>query len=121
MASDKIIKFIYNSGSQKGPKQLQNNVFVLYSPQRIKLRPGEFKHVNMKLVVRIPEEIIAACVLLPTLSKNGLKLESFQCISADNNICNTNQPANLPWKIKFDLVNRSTGGAIFIIHKKQEL
>ena len=70
MASDKIIKFIYDSGSQKGPKQLQNNVFVLYSPQRIKLRPGEFKHVNMKLAVRMPEQIIAACVLLQTLSKN---------------------------------------------------
>ena len=75
----------------------------------------------MKLAVRMPEEIIAACVRLSTLSKNELKLESFQCISADNNICNTNQPANLPRKINFDLVNRSTGGAIFIIHKKQEL
>ena len=78
MVSDKIIEFIYDGGSQKGPKQLQNNVFVLYSPQRIKLRPGEFKHVNMKLAVRTPEQIIAACVLLSALSINGLKLESFQ-------------------------------------------
>ena len=77
MASDKIIKFIYDSGSQKGPKQLQNNVFVLYSPQRIKLRPGEFKHVNMKLAVRMPEQIIAACVLLPTLSKNWTQTGKF--------------------------------------------
>ena len=78
MGSDKTIKFIYDSGSLKGPKQLQNNVSVLYSPQRIKLRPGVFKHINMKLGVRMPEQIIAACVLLPTLSKNGLKLKSLQ-------------------------------------------
>ena len=54
-------------------------------------------------------------------AKIELRLESFQYISADKNICNTNQPTNLPWKIHFDLVNRSAGGGIFTIHKKQEL
>ena len=42
-------------------------------------------------------------------------------ISTDNSICNANQPANLPWKIHFDLVNRSTSGTSFTIHKKQKL
>ena len=121
MKSQKIIKFIYGKGSPKCPKQLQNSVFVLYSSERIKLQPGEFKHVNMKVAVRMPEEIVAVGILLPTLSKNGLKLENSQNISADNNICNANQPVNLPWKIHFDLVNRSTSGAIFTIFKNQEL
>ena len=48
-------------------------------------------------------------------------MESFQYISADKHICNANQPVNLPWKIHFDLVNRSTSGVILTIHKKQEL
>ena len=30
-------------------------------------------------------------------------------------ICNANQPVNLPWKLNFDLVNRSTSGATFTI------
>ena len=82
MASQKIIEFIYG-GLQKRLKQLESNVFVLYLPERIKLQPGEFKHVNMKVVACVPEQTVAACVLLPTLSKNGLKLESLQYISTD--------------------------------------
>ena len=123
MTSQKIIKFIYG-GKERSPKrlkQLQNNVFVLYLPERTQLRLGEFKHVNMKVAVRMPEQIVAACVLLPMLSKNGLKLESFQYISAGKNFCNANQPVNLPWRIHFDLVNRSTEGAISTICKNQEL
>lgn len=42
-------------------------------------------------------------------------------ISTDNSICNANQPANLPWKIHFDLVNRSTSGTSFTIYKKKKL
>ena len=61
---------------------MQNNVFVLYLPKRIKLQPGEFINADMKLSVRLPEQIIAECLLLPTLCKNGLGMESFQYISA---------------------------------------
>ena len=105
---------------QERPKKLQNNVFVLYSPKRIKLRPGEFINVDMKLSVRLPEQTIGACVLLLTLCKHRLCIESFQYISADNNICNANQPIMLPWKIHFELVNRSTN-TVFSICKRQEL
>ena len=68
----------------------------------------------------MPEQTIAACVLLQTLCKNGLCIESFQYISADGNICNVNQPIKLPWKIHFELVNRSTN-TVFSICKRQEL
>ena len=96
--SHKIIEFIYDN-SQKRPKTLQNNVFAFYSLNGIELGPGEFISVDMKMSLRLPEQIIAACVLLPTLSKNGLRTESFQYYSADSNICNANQPINLPWKV----------------------
>ena len=117
---DKIIKFIYDSSLQKRPKKLQNNIFVLYLPKRIKLRPGEFINVDMKLSVCLPEQIIVACVLLPTFCKNGLCIGSFWYISKDNNICNANQPVNLSWKMYFELVNRSTN-TVFSIRKRQEL
>ena len=94
--------------------------FLCFIRQK-ELQLGEFKYVNMKVAVQMPEEIVAVGTLLPTLSKNGLKLENFQYISTDNNICNANQPVNLPWKIHFDSVNRSTSGAIFTIFKNQEL
>ena len=44
--SAKIIKFIYKASFEKQPKKLHNNVFVLYSPKRIKLRPGEVINVD---------------------------------------------------------------------------
>ena len=77
-------------------------------------------NVDMKLSDCMPEQIIAAWVLLPTLCKNGLRMESFQYTSANNNICNASQPFNLPWKVHFELVNKSTS-AIFSISKRQEL
>ena len=113
-----IIEFIYNSSLQKRPKKLQNNVFVLYSPKRTKLLPGKFMNVDMKLSVCLPKEIIAAFILLPTLCKNGFCMESFQYMSADDNICNASQPINLPWKIHFELVNRSTKTVFSICKRK---
>ena len=117
---DKIIEFVYHDSLQKRPKNLQNNVFVLYSPKRIKLRKREIMNVNKKLSVHMPEQIIAACVILPILCKNGLSMKSFQYISANSNICNAYQPINLPWKVHFELVNRSTN-SIFSTCKRQSL
>ena len=80
MKSKKFIEFIYSKGPPKHPKQLQNNGFVLYLPKRIRLQPGEFKHLDMKVTVWMPEEIVAVGAQLLTLSKNRLKLEDFQYI-----------------------------------------
>ena len=43
------ITFYYNK--TKRPKLLENNVFVLYSPQKLKFEPGEKKMVDMKLKI----------------------------------------------------------------------
>ena len=87
--SNEIIEFIYEK-MLKRPKKLRKNVFVLYLPERIRLQPGEFKKVDLKLSVCLPDQLIAVCVLLPSLSENGLKLESCQYISADDNINSLN-------------------------------
>lgn len=63
------------------------------------------------------EKIIAAWVLLPTRSKNGLNMEGFHYTSADNNICNAIQLINLPWNAHFELVNRSAY-TVFSVRKK---
>ena len=110
---DKIIKFIYNSNLQKWPK----NYRILYLLKKIKLWPGEFINVNMKLSVHFSEQIIATCVLLPILCKNELCMESFQYILADGNICNTSQPVNSSWKIHFELVIRCIN-TVFSIWKR---
>ena len=36
---------------------LENNVFVLYSPQRLKFEPGEKKMVDMKLNVKFSANV----------------------------------------------------------------
>ena len=94
----KIVEFIYDK-TIKRPKRLRNNVFVLYSPERFQLQPGENVKLDMKLSICPPNQIIFEYALLPTFCKNRLKLEHYFCISADNNANNLNQPINLPWKL----------------------
>ena len=109
----KIVEFIY-SNMTKQSKKLQNNVFVLFSPERILLQPGEPIKADMKLSMLLPNQIILACTLLPTFCKNGLKLENCYHILADNNTTNFNQPKNLPLKLQFELVNRSMNTTLSI-------
>ena len=58
----------------KRPKLLENNVFVLYSPQRLKFEPGEKKIVDMKLNIKFPTNVRGSCRLLFQLTNAGLKL-----------------------------------------------
>ena len=70
----------------------------------------------MKLSVRTYEQIIPACILLPMLTKNRLCMESYQYMSSNNNknsIYNASQPINLPWKVHFELVNRTANTVFF--------
>ena len=40
--NEKTVEFIYDKLMRR-LKRLQNNVFVLYAPERIQLQPGEVK------------------------------------------------------------------------------
>ena len=91
-----------------------------FTKERIKLPLGEFKLVNMKIAIWMPEKIVGVSALLPTLSKNGLKLENFQYILADNNICNAYQLVTLPWKIHIDLAHRSMSRVIFMLSEGKD-
>ena len=81
--SNQTIQFYYKI---KRPKLLENNVFVLYSPQRLKFEPGEKKMVDMKLNIKFPTDIRGSCRLLFQLSNAGLQLQNSNYLSADTNL-----------------------------------
>ena len=81
--SNQTIQFNYKI---KRPKFLENNVFVLYSPQRLKFEPGEKKMVDMKLNIKFPTDVRGSCRLLFQLSNAGLQLQNSNYLSADTNL-----------------------------------
>ena len=70
----------------KRPKLLENNVFVLYSPQRLKFEPGEKKMVDMKLNIKFSTNVRGNCRLLFQLSNAGLQLQNSNYLSANTDL-----------------------------------
>ena len=91
----------------KRPKLLENNVFVLYSPQRLKFEPGEKKMVDMKLNIKFSTNIRGSCRLLFQLSNAGLQLQNSNYLSADTNlhfeILNSNMTQSIEIKSKGEI------------------
>ena len=77
------IKFHYKT---KRPKLLENNVFVLYSPQKLKFEPGEKKMVDMKLNIKFSANVTGSCRLLFQLSNAGLYLQNSNYLSGNTNL-----------------------------------
>ena len=78
------IKFYYKTA--KRPKLLENNVFVLYSPQKLKFEPGEKKTVNMRIKINLPANTTGSCRLLFGLSNCGLHLLNGANLTGDTNL-----------------------------------
>ena len=47
---NRTVEFIYDRTTRR-PRRLKNNVFVLYSPKRIRIQPGEKINIDMKLKI----------------------------------------------------------------------
>ena len=77
------IKFYYKA---KRPKLLENNVFVLYSPQKLKFEPGERKIVDMKLNIKFPAGVTGNCRLLFQLANYGLYLQNSNYLTGNTNL-----------------------------------
>ena len=77
------IEFHYKT---KRPKLLENNVFVLYSPQKLKFEPGEKKMVDMKLNIKFSANVTGSCRLLFQLSNAGLYLQNSNHLSGNTNL-----------------------------------
>ena len=117
------VKFQYKS---KRPKKLDNDVFVIYSPKRITINPGEIKHVNMQLKIFLPRNIEGTCRLLLSLSNQKLKLLNSSLISQryNQNIeieeiyeHENNLP---PWNLNFEILNGDLTKSV-TIRSRQEL
>ena len=78
------IKFYYKT--TKRPKLLENNVFVLYSPQKLKFEPGEKKTVNMGIKINFPANCTGSCRLLFGLSNCGLYLLNGANLTGNTNL-----------------------------------
>ena len=78
-----VIQFYYKI---KRPKLLENDVFILYSPQKLKFQPGEKKIVDMKLNIKFPTNVRGSCKLLFQLSNAGLELQNSNYLCADTNV-----------------------------------
>ena len=77
------VKFHYKS---KKPTLLENDVFVLYSPQKLKFQPGEKKTVDMKLNIKLPTDVTGSCRLLFQLVNAGLYLQNSNYLSGNTNL-----------------------------------
>ena len=75
-----IITFKYRKSTRR-PKRLETNVFIIYSPEKIKLRPGEYRQFNMQIKILFSRNILGSCRLLFSLSNCGLKLLNSNTIS----------------------------------------
>ena len=82
--STATIKFHYKK--TKRPKLLENNVFVLYSQQKLKFEPGEKKIIDMKIKIKFPADMTGSCRLLFGLSNYGLRLLNSVYLSGETNL-----------------------------------
>ena len=98
------IKFYYKA---KRPKLLENNVFVLYSPQKLKFEPGEKKMVDMKLNIKFPANVTGSCRLLFQLANYGLYLQNNNFLMGNANlhfeILNSNMTRKVEIKSKHEI------------------
>ena len=61
------MNYVEVSYSKRRQKKLENDFFVLYTPERTKLQPGEIEIVDMKLNLKLSKNLVGGCVLLPSL------------------------------------------------------
>ena len=117
------VKFQYK---KKKPKKLENDVFVIYSPERITINPGEIKNINMQLKIFLPKNIEGTCRLLLSLSDQKLKLLNSNFISQKYNPNIEiqeiyNEGNNLPaWNLNFEILNGDFTKTV-TIRNRQEL
>ena len=85
MNQEETVEFIYDKTTRR-PKRLENNVFILYTPAKIRLQPGDSMSMNIKVKIKFSKNIIGTCILLQTFSNYGLKLMNSNTIAQEINL-----------------------------------
>ena len=124
VSSKETITFYYHKSTRR-PKRSENNVFVIYSPERIKLQPGEKTTVTMGIKITFSKNIEASCRIIYSLSNYGLKLLNSNTISQEmnlniDNFLNVDENNSPPWTLTFELFNKSFIQTLQI-RKRQEI
>ena len=120
----KTIKFCYNSKTKR-PKRLENNVFVIYSPEKLIIHPGEIKNINMQIKIFLPKRVEGTCKLLLAFSNQKLKLLNSSIIWQEFNqnieIEEYYEKENYlpPWNLQFELLNGNFTKSIQIKNKQE--
>ena len=118
------VKFQYR---HKRPKKLRNDVFVIYSPKKFTLNPGEIKNVNMGIKIFLPRHMEGKCTLIFSYSNQKLKLLNSSLISQQYNsnieiekiFEEEEEEDNLPpWNLNFELLNGNFTNFSFFLSKK---
>ena len=91
---------------------------IIFTSTKI-IRLGNFKKIDVKVAVNMPNNIVGTCTLLPSLEREGLHIQNKKYNSIENNVLNIAQPENLPMNIKLELLNRNTNNTTFRIRKKK--
>ena len=66
----------------KKPKLRNNGSFyIIYSPEKIKLRPRDSAMLNLRLKVHLPDKIETIIGLLSSLVSRKLSIENSNCLS----------------------------------------
>ena len=108
-----VIQFRYKI---KRPKLLENDVFILYSPQKLTFQPGENKIVDMKLNIKFSTNIRGSCKLLFRLSDAGLQLQNCNYLSDNTHLhfeilnLNITQSIEIKSKDEIDISFQTTLG-----------
>ena len=110
----KTIEFTYDRSTRR-PKRLENHAFVLYSPQRIRIQPGEIEKIDMKLKIILLKSVVGSCRLLKTFEENGIKLLNSSYISQ-----RSNNDLLILYILALEVLNKNMNN-IFQLKKKQEL
>ena len=99
-----IINFKYKF---KRPKKLENDVFVIFTPKKIILEPGESTNLNTGIEIYLPRYVEGTAYLLSSLRNQKLQLLNSKCISQKYN-CNIEiEEILLPWILNLSLKNNS--------------
>ena len=109
MASE-IIDFEYKF---RKPKQLENDVFVIFTSDKVTLNPGEEIRMDTGIKIYLPKYVEGTVYIFSSLRDQGLKLLNSKCISQKYN-CNLElkevyktETMMPPWKLTLHLQNTS--------------
>ena len=74
----------------------------------------------MKVKSRLPNNFLGVCILLPSLSRNNIKLLNSFHIATEGVIANQNQPIDLPYLLALEIKNQDMNMTVQL-RKKQEV